>query len=158
VVAHRRADLARAALRRGRGRRRLLLVAPGIYIAVACTAAFPVLVAEDKRGLHALGRARELSKGRWWATFAAMAPSWLLAAGGAFLVTYALRVNGSVATYALTQAFGSLVISVLFVPIATAASVAVYRDLRAHREHVPMIVAAPAAVAAAPPSGDIWWS
>ena len=137
----------------------LLAVLPGIYIAIACTAAYPVLFAEDKRGLGALARARELSKGRWWATLGAMAPSWLLAGGGALLVTFTLRVNGSVASYALTQAFGGFVISVLLVPIATAASVAVYRDLRAHREHVPRIAPAPAAVAAAPPpSGDIWWS
>jgi len=59
----------------------LLAVLPGIYIAIACTAAYPVLFAEDKRGLGALARARELSKGRWWATLGAMAPSWLLVGG-----------------------------------------------------------------------------
>lgn len=139
----------------------LLLVLPGIYVAVACTAAFPVLVAEDRRGLDALRRARELSKGRWWATLAAMAPSWIIAGGGAALVTVVLRVNGSVASYALAEGFGGFVIAVLLVPVATATTVAVYGDLRARREP-PLLAAGRVAIAATPssqpPGGDIWWS
>jgi hypothetical protein len=138
----------------------LLLILPGIYIAIACTAAFPALAAEDKRGLRALDRAHKLSQGRWWATLGAMAPSWVLAVGGAFIVTSALRVSGSVTTYALTQALGGLVVQVLLVPVATAASVAVYLDLRARREPLPVTSAPLAAVPAASPPGDFehWWS
>jgi hypothetical protein len=139
----------------------VLLALPGIYIAVACTAALPVLVLEDKRGLGALTRARELSKGRWWATLGAMAPSWLLAAGGGLLITTTLRVSGTVTTYALTQALGWLVIQVLLVPIGTAASLAVYLDLRARREPIPLRVAGLAAVAVPSPGpgrGEQWWS
>jgi len=138
----------------------LLLVLPGIYIAIACTAAIPVLAAEDKRGLRALRRARELSKGRWWATLGAMAPSWVLAVAGAFVVTSALRVSGSVTTYALAQALGGLVIQVLLVPIVTAASVAVYLDLRARREPLPITGPPLAAVTGPPPPAvrDGWWS
>jgi hypothetical protein len=89
-----------------------------------------------------------------------MAPSWVLAVGGTFIVTSALRVSGSVTTYALTQALGWLVIQVLLVPLATAASVAVYLDLRARREPMPVTSAPLAAVAAPSAPGDFehFWS
>lgn len=136
----------------------LLLVLPGIYVAVACTAALPVLVLEDKRGFDALRRARDLSKGRWWATLGAIAPAWVVVVGGGLLVNSVLRSSGSVAGSALTEAFGGLVIQVLLVPIGTAAAVAVYFELRARHEPLPA-VALPASVVAPPPAGaDIWWS
>jgi hypothetical protein len=138
-----------------------LLVLPGLYILIACTAAFPVLAGEEQRGLRALGRARELSKGRWWATLGAMLPSWILAGGGTALILFVVRVNGSVTNYALAQAFGGFVIQVLLVPLGTAASVAVYLDLRARREPMPTNNVGRAIIAPLtlpPPSGDIWWS
>jgi hypothetical protein len=86
----------------------------------------------------------------------------MLVGGGTALITFVLRVNGSVSSYALAEAFGGFVIQVLLVPIGTATTVAVYRDLRARREPMPTNTVGRAIIAPLvsppPPSGDIWWS
>ena len=140
----------------------ILLVLPGIYIAVACTAVFPVLALEDKRGFDALRRARDLSKDRWWATLGAILPAWVLVVGGGVLVSSVLRGSGSISGYALTQALGGLVIQVLLVPLGTAASVAVYFELRARHEPLPTLARSVSVATPTPGAdasgGDIWWS
>jgi hypothetical protein len=47
-------------------------VVPSIYLYGAWAVAVPVLLLEDARGWAALGRSRELVRGRWWPTFAAL--------------------------------------------------------------------------------------
>jgi hypothetical protein len=53
----------------------LLLILPGIYLAVAFTFSQILLIDQDKRGFAALQASRHLVKGRWWQVF------WRLFAG-----------------------------------------------------------------------------
>src|SRR2546428_1225056 len=48
------------------------LILPAIWVGVAWSVAFPVLIAEGQRGTKALGRSFGLVKGRWWPTFGAL--------------------------------------------------------------------------------------
>lgn len=47
----------------------VLLVIPGIYLAIALTFSQIILVSQGTRGIAALQASRELVKGRWWPTF-----------------------------------------------------------------------------------------
>lgn len=44
-------------------------VIPGVYLWAGFAVAVPVLLTEDRRGLKALGRSRDLVSGFWWRTF-----------------------------------------------------------------------------------------
>jgi hypothetical protein len=112
----------------------VLLIVPGLYALIAFAAAIPVLVVEDVRGIAALQRSRGLIKGRWWATLGALLPATLFTIALAVGLTLALRVSGSVATYALAQGASGLIIQVFITPLAIATLVAIYIDLRARKE------------------------
>lgn len=47
----------------------ILLILPGIYLAVSLSMADIILLDRDTRGSKALSESRELIRGRWWATF-----------------------------------------------------------------------------------------
>jgi hypothetical protein len=47
----------------------LLCIVPGVWLYVAFAVAVPALLMEGVRGGRALGRSRQLVKGRWWPTF-----------------------------------------------------------------------------------------
>jgi hypothetical protein len=141
----------------------VLLILPGIYLVVAFSAALPVLVIEDRRGGKALTRARELVKGRWWATLGAILPSIALFVGAELIVGAAVDVNGTVTNLALTQGVANLVLEVLLTPILTATTIAVYADLRARKEGGRVLdLTQPPAVEGGPSApaspGDIWLS
>ncbi|MCI0479376.1 hypothetical protein L0Y59_02420 [Candidatus Uhrbacteria bacterium] len=54
----------------------ILLILPGIYLAVAFGFSQIMLIDQGTRGTQALAASRELVKGRWWGTF------WRMIAGG----------------------------------------------------------------------------
>jgi uncharacterized membrane protein len=54
----------------------VLLIIPGIYLAIALGFSQIILIDRNARGTQALGASRALVKGRWWGTF------WRMLAGG----------------------------------------------------------------------------
>jgi hypothetical protein len=116
-----------------------LLVLPAFYIGTAFALAIPVLVIEDLRGVAALQRSRQLVRGRWCATFAALVPPTVLSGGVAVAITLALRPSGSITAFVLGEALVGLVVWVFVAPLSMAALAAVYTDLRARNEPEPLV-------------------
>lgn len=118
----------------------VLLVIPGVWLAVALSVAAPALLVENLGVGDALSRSRRLVKDRWWATLGR-----LLVAG--LLIVGAMLVVGMIVGGALTASGDSgtaskqiivhtmnLVASVLTTPFLAAVIVLVYFDLRARKE------------------------
>jgi hypothetical protein len=135
----------------------ILLVIPGVYLAVAFAVAIPVLVVEDLRGGIALKRSRQLIKGRWWATLGALLPAGLITGILAITLTLTLRVSGSITAYALAHAASALLVQVFLTPVTIATTVAIYLDLRARKEPDQLNTALAIDHPVSPPAlGDIW--
>lgn len=118
----------------------ILLIIPGIYIAVALMVVVPVLMMEDIRGLKALRRSRDLVKGRWWPTFG-------LVILGVILIPLILQtilvipfqlflfVNiESVTLRLLVEEMINVLASILTTPFTAAVLTVLYFDLRVRKE------------------------
>jgi hypothetical protein len=117
----------------------LALFIPFIWLGVAWSVAFPVLIAEGQRGTGAMRRAFRLVRGRWWPTFGAL----LLAFMFQFFLGLVLGIplglltansdTGSIAAIALTSLV-SIISSVITTPFMAAVLVLIYFDLRVRKE------------------------
>jgi len=124
----------------------ILLIVPGIYLAVAFAFSQIILVDQGVRGTQALAASRALVKGRWWASF------WRLIAGGVvfglligiivgILVAIATALVGSAAMSAqnpdplIAGAMNLLqyVAQAAFMPLIMGFSVKLYRALQKTR-------------------------
>jgi hypothetical protein len=115
------------------------LILPSIWLGVAWSLAFPVLIAEGQRGSTALSRSFRLVKGRWWPTFGALALAFLFQ----FFLGLVLGIplgfvtvfwdSNSLATLVLTTVVNVLA-SVITTPFMAAVLVLIYFDLRVRKE------------------------
>lgn len=112
----------------------LLLIVPGIYLAVAWSSAVPVLIFEGSRGRAALRRSRELVRGQWWPTFGVVLVAGL-AGLTATLVSSAvgeLILGGASGTAAeVVRTVATIGASVVALPFAAMASLVLFVQLRA---------------------------
>lgn len=117
----------------------LLLIVPGIYLAVSFAVALPVLMTEGLRGRKALGRSRRLVKGRWWRTAILLVIAGLLISivGGGITAAVSALTLGSpddpVVVFmvgALAGTLGALVTT----PFSAAYHTVLYFDLRVRQE------------------------
>lgn len=111
----------------------IMLIVPGVIVAVMWIVALPAVVAETSNPVKALGRSRALTKGSRWRIFGLLLLLWILvlvvegvffggaAASGAFL----RGAKGGLLTLALVSLFG-FVLSVC----VTVGSAALYMQLR----------------------------
>jgi uncharacterized membrane protein len=67
----------------------LLLIIPGIYLAVRWHVAVPANVVESLSPLRSMARSRDLTKGFRWKIFALMILAYLMTIGGGQLITFA---------------------------------------------------------------------
>jgi hypothetical protein len=118
----------------------LLLVIPGIYLAVAWAVSVPALLLEDVRGRRALGRSRDLVSGRWWPVFGVIVLGTILAgivSGGLGAVLGAVSLAGS-GRNSWSGFLASIVIGTLSKAISTPLTAAfltvMYVDLRVRKE------------------------
>jgi hypothetical protein len=113
----------------------ILVIIPGIYLFVSLAVAVPVLMAEDRRGLAALGRSRELVAGDWWHVLGAIIVAVIAAAVGEIVINLVADaiVSGltphSVTGFLAINAAVSALISILFYPFTAAVPVVIYVDL-----------------------------
>jgi hypothetical protein len=116
----------------------ILLVIPGIYLIGAFSVAIPVLMMEGRTGLDALGRSRELVRGRWWPTIARIVVAALLV--GILEFVFGLIDLGSafgisnVTLYYAVNALVSAVASIIAAPFTAAVVLVTYIDLRVRKE------------------------
>jgi hypothetical protein len=115
----------------------VLIIIPGIYLLVGLGLAVPVLMAEDQRGLKALGRSRELVSGNWWHVLGCIIVAGIVAAVGEILISV---IGGAIASgvhsvtgYLAINVVVSMIISVLFYPFTAAVPVVIYVDMLVRR-------------------------
>ena len=118
----------------------LLLIVPGIWLAIAWTLAYPVLMLEAIRGRKALGRSFRLVKGRWWHSFGVVVISFLIAGalqfvvGGIMGVALLFGVEDSLVGTVFVNAVGTTIAGVIATPFQAAAVALLYFDLRVRKE------------------------
>jgi hypothetical protein len=121
----------------------ILLVIPGVVIAVWLAVATPVAAIEGRRNSDALGRSRDLARGHFWHVFLTMLLAWIIFLALAFGATFALMlVLGMVG---LPERLVELVAGVMLVPLFPMVGVAtslLYFDLRIRREGADMFALA----------------
>jgi len=106
----------------------LLLVIPGIYLALAFLLAYQVVILEDWAGMNALKRSREL-----------MAGSMLRALGimvvvGLLMAIFSTVVHLAIGFLPFGRAIGSSIVDSVVFAYSTAVSVLLYFDVRCRKE------------------------
>lgn len=121
----------------------ILLVIPGVIVAVWLAVATPVAAIEGRRNSDALGRSRDLARGYFWHVFLTMLLAWIIFIALAFGATLGLMlVLGMVG---LPERLVELVAGVMLVPLFPLVGVAtslLYFDLRIKREGADMFALA----------------
>jgi hypothetical protein len=116
----------------------LICLVPGIWVQVAWCIAVPVLILEGTTAMRALGRSFALTKVRFWLAFGVFWLSELLvqalSIGLAVAIAFLIRSNDSPAAEVVAQSVGTAIASIITVPFAAAALVALYFDLRIRAE------------------------
>jgi hypothetical protein len=118
----------------------LLCVIPGIYLWASFYVAIPVLLVEGVGPFRALGRSRELVRGRWWGTFGVALLGSLLAAiiGGALTALFvglSIGSGGSDTVVGfIVNVLATTLSSVITTPAVAAFAIVLYVDLRVRKE------------------------
>jgi hypothetical protein len=118
----------------------LACIVPGIYLWGAFYVAVPALLVEGIGPMRALGRSRELVRGRWWGTFgvALLGSLLVLIVGGALSglvlgLAFASPAQDTVAGFVLNVA-ATTISSTLTTPAVAAFAIVLYIDLRVRKE------------------------
>jgi hypothetical protein len=113
---------------------------PGIYLWGAFFVAVPALLVEGIRPMRALGRSRELVRGRWWGTFGVALLGYLLVAivgatlsGVVLGLAFSSPAQNTVAGFTLSV-IATTVSSMLTTPAVAAFATVLYIDLRVRKE------------------------
>jgi hypothetical protein len=118
----------------------VLCIVPGVYLWAAFYVAIPVVLVEGVGPFRALGRSRELVRGRWWGTFGVALLGSLLAAiiGGALTALFvglSLGAGGSDTVVGfIVNVIAATLTSVLTTPAVAAFAIVLYIDLRVRKE------------------------
>jgi len=126
----------------------LLCVVPGIYFYVAFAVAVPVLLVEGAGPSRALGRSRELVRGRWWGTCGVAVVGYLLVSivsvaltGLVVGVAFANPARNTVTGFILNTLAGTIG-SMIATPAAAAFITVLYIDLRVRKEGFDLLLLA----------------
>ena len=117
-----------------------LLIAPGIWLAVAFSVSVPALLLERSGPFAALGRSFRLVRGRWWATFGALLVGYLLVGiiaaivQGIVMVVPSVLADGNTLVGAVSSVVGGTIGAVLTTPYSAAVVALIYFDLRVRKE------------------------
>lgn len=118
----------------------ILLIIPGIYLLGSLLVTVPALLFENLKGGKALYRSRELTRGRWWQSFAVFFLGiFLLTLVVQGLITFLFQAAiltsaTSVASYFLLQGIGGLIAALLTTPLQACIITVLYFDLRVRKE------------------------
>jgi hypothetical protein len=116
----------------------LLVIVPGLYLAVAWSVAIPVVLGENLRGRKALARSRRLVRGRFWPCAGVLVLSFLLAGIVAAVIAVVVAgIAGSSGNDTLLffdQGVSTLIADTLVLPFQVAVTTVLYIDLRVRKE------------------------
>jgi hypothetical protein len=118
----------------------VLLVVPGIFLAVKWSMTFPVIVAERAGAFDAMRRSWELTRGHWWRVFGTLLFVVVISFVLAFLILVAfgaaIASSDSISELAFAILITAATIGVLTVlyPLTAAVVTVVYYDLRVRNE------------------------
>jgi hypothetical protein len=116
------------------------LILPGIWLAIAWSVAYPVMLVEGTGGIGALKRSFQLTSGRWWATFGRIAVAYILimvlstVAAIVFVAPSAAIVDDTSFGALVLEHTGDFIVSLLTTPFLAALTTLVYFDLRVRKE------------------------
>jgi hypothetical protein len=116
------------------------LIIPGIWLMVAWTVAYPVMLVEGTGGVGALKRSFQLTQSRWWATLARIVVAYILVSVITTVATLALMVPTELIVEdtsfgaLVMQHAASFVVSLVTTPFIAAVTTLVYFDLRIRKE------------------------
>ncbi|HEX6382445.1 MAG TPA: glycerophosphoryl diester phosphodiesterase membrane domain-containing protein, partial [Acidimicrobiia bacterium] len=115
------------------------LIIPAIWLGVAWSVAFPVMIAEGQRGTTAMRRSFRLVQDRWWPTFGALFLAFLLQSFiglvlGIPLGILAFSTDGNSLSAIFFSMIVNVVASVITTPFMAAVLVLIYFDLRVRKE------------------------
>jgi hypothetical protein len=126
----------------------ILFIIPGIYLYVAFAVAVPVLLVEGANPARALGRSRELVRGRWWGTCGVSVVGYLLVSivsyalvGVVVGIAFANPARNTVAGFVLNT-LATTVGSMIATPAAAAFITVLYIDLRVRKEGFDLLLLA----------------
>jgi hypothetical protein len=126
----------------------ILCIIPGIYLYVAFSVAVPVLLVEGAGPSRALGRSRELVRGRWWGTCGVAVVGYLLVSivslaltGLVVGVAFANPARNTVTGFVLNT-LAATVGSMVATPAAAAFVTVLYIDLRVRKEGFDLLLLA----------------
>jgi hypothetical protein len=126
----------------------LFCIIPGVYFYVAFAVAVPVLLVEGAGPARALGRSRELVRGRWWGTLGVTVVGYLLvtivslAISGLIVgVAFADPARNTVTGFVLNTVSATLG-SMIATPAAAAFITVLYIDLRVRKEGFDLLLLA----------------
>lgn len=122
----------------------LLIIVPGIWLAVAYIFYNQAIIIEDLPGRTALSRSRTLVKGSWWRVAGYLLVVGLLVGilqailsipfGILSFAGLAMNPSGAQDTFLLVNQAGSAVTSAILAPLSVIGSTLLYYDLRVRRE------------------------
>ena len=116
----------------------VLCIVPGLWLQVAWCIAIPVLMLERTKVIPALGRSFALTKTRFWLAFGVYWLSQLLvitlSTGLAAGLGWVIQSSDSDTADVIAQSVGNAVATIVTLPFAAAALVALYFDLRIRNE------------------------
>ena len=116
-----------------------LCILPGVYLGVAFAVALPVLMSEGQKGRHALGRSRDLVRGRWWKTAILLLVAGLLAkilssiVSGAISALSGVGGDDPVVLFFIAAVAGTAG-ALISTPFSAAYHTVLYFDLRVRKE------------------------
>jgi hypothetical protein len=121
----------------------ILLVIPGIYLAVRWMVAAPALVAEGLGPTSAMGRSGELIRGHWWWSFALVLLYFVFAVAVEAALSFVAGFGNVAADYlvdlspwSLAYAGGAAIASSLTTMLSAVGTAALYFELRQVKEGV----------------------
>jgi hypothetical protein len=118
----------------------LALILPGIWLTIAWSVAYPVMLVEGTGGVAALKRSFKLVEGFWWSTLGRLAVSYVLVtvfstiAGLVFLLPAALAIDDTSFGALVLESAANFVVSLVTTPFIAAVATLVYFDLRVRKE------------------------
>lgn len=114
----------------------VLLIIPGIYIAVAVVFAYIVCVMEGDKGLGALVKSREYVRGRWWKVFGYMASVVVI---GLF-VNILLSLFGDKGVIGITFSILSVLFQIMYGAFFVVFLFTLYGELKSSRPEIGTMV------------------
>jgi hypothetical protein len=141
----------------------IALIIPAIWLGVAWTLAFPVMIAEGQRGTDAMRRSFRLVQNRWWPTFGALFLAFLLQS----FIGLVLGIPLGILTFSsegdsLLAIFLSMVVnvvaSVVTTPFMAAVLVLIYFDLRVRKEGFDLQLLAQGVGHPVSPGAEAWFA